>query len=147
MRGGRHALVTIGLQSFTSNLSSRLRKPLSMTQQDAAPGTVTAPLTVDAIMARSGVQFGTSGARGQVVAMTDQVCHAYTTGFLQHLADLGEFAPGTRVAIAGDLRPSTPRIMVACAQAVRDLGASRSIAASCRPPLWRSMPLVRAFPH
>jgi phosphomannomutase len=54
--------------------------------------------------------------------MTDYVCHAYTTGFLQHLADLGEFAPGTRVAIAGDLRPSTPRIMTACAQAVRDLG-------------------------
>lgn len=93
-----------------------------MIQQDASFSTLAAAPTVDAIMARSGVQFGTSGARGQVVAMTDQVCHAYTTGFLQHLAGLGEFAPGTRVAIAGDLRPSTPRIMVACAQAVRDLG-------------------------
>lgn len=89
-----------------------------MTQQDAQ----TTPLTVDAVMARSGVQFGTSGARGEVVAMTDQVCHAYTTGFLQHLASLGEFSPGMRVAVAGDLRPSTPRIMAACAQAVRDLG-------------------------
>ena len=89
-----------------------------MTQQDA----MLSPLTVDAIMAQSGVQFGTSGARGEVVAMTDYVCHAYTTGFLQHLTDLGEFAPGTRVALAGDLRPSTPRIMVACAQAIRDMG-------------------------
>lgn len=89
-----------------------------MTDQDA----MLSPVTVDAIMARSGVQFGTSGARGEVVAMTDYVCHAYTTGFLQHLADLGEFAPGTRVALAGDLRPSTPRIMAACAQAIRDMG-------------------------
>lgn len=88
-----------------------------MTQQ-----AVLSPLTVDAIMAQSGVQFGTSGARGEVVAMTDYVCHAYTTGFLQHLADLGEFTPGTRVALAGDLRPSTPRIMTACAQAIRDMG-------------------------
>ncbi|MDE1914532.1 MAG: phosphomannomutase [Sphingomonadales bacterium] len=80
------------------------------------------PRTVDTIMARSGVQFGTSGARGQVAAMTDYVCHAYTTGFLQHLVDLGEFSPGMRVALAGDLRPSTPRIMTACAQAIRDMG-------------------------
>jgi phosphomannomutase len=89
-----------------------------MTDQD----TMLSSKTVDAIMAQSGVQFGTSGARGEVVAMTDYVCHAYTTGFLQHLADLGEFAPGTRVALAGDLRPSTPRIMAACAQAIRDMG-------------------------
>jgi phosphomannomutase len=79
--------------------------------------------------------------------MTDQVCHAYTTGFLQHLADLGEFAPGTRVAIAGDLRPSTPRIMVACAQAVRDLGGDPVYCGFVPTPRWRFMPLVRAFPR
>lgn len=79
-------------------------------------------MTVGELMAESGVAFGTSGARGTVVAMTDRVCHGYTAGFLRYLATLGDFAPGTRVALAGDLRPSTPRILAACAQAVRDLG-------------------------
>jgi phosphomannomutase len=114
-----------------------------MTQQDAQ----TKPLTVDAVMARSGVQFGTSGARGEVVAMTDQVCHAYTTGFLQHLAGLGEFSPGMRVAVAGDLRPSTPRIMAACAQAVRDLGGEPVFCGFVPTPRWRFMLSGRAFPR
>lgn len=79
--------------------------------------------TVSSIMRQSGVAFGTSGARGLVTAMTDQVCYAYTAGFLQFMAEDGAWGPGDRrVALAGDLRPSTPRILAACAQAVRDLG-------------------------
>jgi phosphomannomutase len=78
--------------------------------------------TVAELMANSGVAFGTSGARGLVTAMTDRVCYGYTAGFLGYLAEQGEFAPGRAVALAGDLRPSTPRILTACAQAVRDLG-------------------------
>ncbi len=69
-------------------------------------------------MAESGVAFGTSGARGLVSAMTDRVCFAYVLGFLQHLAGAGEYAPGGRVAVAGDLRPSTPRIVRACVAAI-----------------------------
>jgi len=69
-------------------------------------------------MAHSGVAFGTSGARGLVASMTDNVCFAYTVGYLKHLETLGEFAEGTPVAIAGDLRPSTPRILQACAAAI-----------------------------
>lgn len=79
-------------------------------------------MTVGELMAQSGVAFGTSGARGTVAAMSDRVCHGYTTGFLRYLETLGEFAPGTRVALAGDLRPSTPRFLAACAAAVSDLG-------------------------
>ena len=79
-------------------------------------------ITVKALMQECGVAFGTSGARGLVSAMTDRVCYGYTAGFLGHMADAGEFAPGGRVALAGDLRPSTPRILAACARAVRDLG-------------------------
>ena len=46
--------------------------------------------------------------------MTDRVCYAYTHGFLQYVEDLGELAPaGQEVAVAGDLRPSTGRIMQA----------------------------------
>ncbi|POF63004.1 phosphomannomutase [Novacetimonas maltaceti] len=72
-------------------------------------------------MKQSGVAFGTSGARGLVTAMTDAVCFAYTVGYLKHLATLGEFAPGTQVAVAGDLRPSTPRILRACAAAIESM--------------------------
>ncbi|WP_338045462.1 phosphomannomutase [Novosphingobium fuchskuhlense] len=74
------------------------------------------------LMAESGVAFGTSGARGLVSAMTDRVCYGYATGFLSYVRELGEYPAGGRVAIAGDLRPSTPRIVAACIQAVRDLG-------------------------
>ena len=62
------------------------------------------------LMSRSGVTFGTSGVRGEAVAMTDRICFAYTAGFLQHLRDEGEFGPGKRVALAGDLRSIKGRI-------------------------------------
>ena len=78
--------------------------------------------TVRALMSESGVAFGTSGARGLVSAMTDRVCYGYTQGFLRYLHEIGEFAKGSEVALAGDLRPSTPGILTACAQAIRDAG-------------------------
>jgi len=81
-----------------------------------------AQITVRDLMTESGVAFGTSGARGTVIAMTDRVCYGYTRGFLSYLAGIGEFPAGGRVALAGDLRPSTPRILAACARAVRDSG-------------------------
>ncbi|MFA4875146.1 MAG: phosphomannomutase [bacterium] len=70
------------------------------------------------LMGSSGVAFGTSGARGKVEDMTDRICFAYTAAFLQHLEDVGGLLPGTQVAIGGDLRPSTARIMLAVAKAV-----------------------------
>jgi phosphomannomutase len=80
--------------------------------------------TVRDLIEESGVGFGTSGARGLVSAMTDRVCYGYTSGFLSYLGEIGEFAPGREVAFAGDLRPSTPRILRACAQAIRDAGGA-----------------------
>jgi len=77
---------------------------------------------ISKLMAESGVAFGTSGARGPVVAMTDAVCFAYAAAFLQHMASVGEFAPGMQVALAGDLRPSTPRILAACVGAIQAQG-------------------------
>ena len=79
-------------------------------------------LTIDALMQHSGVQFGTSGARGLADAMTDRVCYAYTAGFLGYLAFRNEFKPGTEVAIAGDYRASTPRSMAAAAGAIASCG-------------------------
>ncbi|MFZ1538779.1 MAG: phosphomannomutase [Chromatiaceae bacterium] len=74
------------------------------------------------LMAQSGVQFGTSGARGLAVEMTDRVCYTYTVGFLQYVAAIGALQLGGEVALAGDYRPSTGRILAACSQAVADLG-------------------------
>ena len=74
-------------------------------------------------MARSGVAFGTSGARGLATAMTDQVCYAYAKGFLQYLESIGEIKrAGERVAVGGDFRPSTDRVMAAVCRAADDMG-------------------------
>ena len=76
-------------------------------------------------MARSGVAFGTSGARGLATAMTDQVCYAYTKGFLQYLEGIGELkCAGERVAVGGDFRPSSDRVMEAVCRAAEDMGYS-----------------------
>ena len=73
-------------------------------------------------MDQSGVAFGTSGARGLVARMTDEVCYSYTRGFLQYLEQKGDIQRGGRVAVAGDLRSSTPRIMRAVMKAIADHG-------------------------
>jgi len=73
-------------------------------------------------MNRSGVRFGTSGARGLAADMNDMVCYVYTRGFLQHLESTGDMAKGIPVAVAGDFRPSTDTIMAAVAAAVSDCG-------------------------
>jgi phosphomannomutase len=80
-------------------------------------------ITIQELMARSGVAFGTSGARGLATAMTDAVCYAYTRGFLQYLESIGELhRAGERVAVAGDFRPSSGRVMEAVCRAAEDLG-------------------------
>ncbi len=71
------------------------------------------------MMQSSGVGFGTSGARGLVSQMTDEVCAAYAAAFLSVIRL--SFTV-TRVALGMDLRPSSPRIVAACAAALRDAG-------------------------
>ena len=80
-------------------------------------------IKIQDLMISSGVKFGTSGARGLADDMTDFVCYIYTRGFLQYLESIGELKKGrTEVAIAGDLRPSTDRIMQAARRATDDMG-------------------------
>ncbi|MCP4313993.1 MAG: phosphomannomutase, partial [Bacteroidetes bacterium] len=79
-------------------------------------------VSIHRLMSESGVGFGTSGARGLVEAMTDQICYTYTVAFLQHLETAGQLTESHFVALGGDLRPSTPRIMQAVAKAVTGLG-------------------------
>lgn len=79
-------------------------------------------MSVADLVQSSGVAFGTSGARGLVSAMTDQVCYGYAAGFLAYLTSQGLWKRGGSVALAGDLRPSTPRMLAACALAIEDMG-------------------------
>jgi phosphomannomutase len=80
-------------------------------------------VSIRELMASSGVAFGTSGARGLATAMTDLVCYTYTQGFLQYLESIGELKrAGEFVAVAGDFRPSTDRIMLAVCRAAADMG-------------------------
>ncbi len=79
-------------------------------------------INIDQLMIASGVQFGTSGVRGLVKDMTDKVCFAYVTGFLQYLQAEQLITTGSKVGIAGDLRSSSPQIMNAAAAACIELG-------------------------
>lgn len=77
-------------------------------------------VSIGKLMKESGVGFGTSGARGLVVQMTDFVCYAYTKAFLLHCEK--EHPSEKILAIAGDLRPSTGRILSAVACAAKGIG-------------------------
>jgi phosphomannomutase len=70
--------------------------------------------------------FGTSGLRGLITDITDLEAYVNTRGFLDYLATVGEARPGTEVAVAGDLRPSTDgperSILRAVVRAVSDAG-------------------------
>ena len=54
-------------------------------------------------MDASGVRFGTSGVRGLVADMSSEICFAYASAFLNATS-----ADSGRVALAMDLRPSSP---------------------------------------
>ncbi len=71
------------------------------------------------LMDKSGVTFGTSGARGLVVNMSDEVCAAYASAFLSVISQSFSVS---RIALGMDLRPSSPRIVAAVAAALRDRG-------------------------
>jgi phosphomannomutase len=70
--------------------------------------------------------FGTSGLRGLVTDITDLEAYVNTRGFLDYLVSIGDALPGTPVAVAGDLRPSTDSpersVLRAVARAVTDAG-------------------------
>jgi phosphomannomutase len=76
-------------------------------------------IAIQELMDTSGVRFGTSGARGLVADMTGEVCFAYTSAFLKAIS-----ATSGSVALAMDLRPSSPEIAAACAAAIQHAGLS-----------------------
>ena len=65
--------------------------------------------------------FGTSGLRGLVKDITDIEAYINVKAGLRYLLSSGDIHAHSKVVIAGDLRPSTDRIMRACVQAILDL--------------------------
>ncbi|MFT5716072.1 MAG: phosphomannomutase [Oleiphilaceae bacterium] len=68
---------------------------------------------------QSGIQFGTSGARGLVTQFTTNACAAFTHAFIACMKQQFTF---TQVAIAIDNRPSSPAMAQACVKALEQLG-------------------------
>ncbi len=83
-------------------------------------------LHISRLMSDSGVKFGTSGARGLVVDMSDLVCFAYTLAFVQYtllaVAQGQKKQSFDRVAVGYDLRNSSPRMASAVRRAIEHAG-------------------------
>ena len=71
------------------------------------------------VIKESGIQFGTSGARGLVTQFTANVCAAFSHAFISCTQTEFTFK---QVAIAIDNRPSSPAMAQACTKAVQQLG-------------------------
>ena len=72
------------------------------------------------------LSFGTSGLRGLVKDITNLEAYINARGFLDHLLESGDAAPGQAVCVGADLRPSSDGpgrcILRAVARAVEDAG-------------------------
>lgn len=87
------------------------------------------------------VRFGTSGVRGLVASMSDDICYAYTQAFLRTLP-----AGARSVAVGHDLRPSSPRIAAACLQAIADAGLTAVFCGAVPTPAVAHYCAVHAMP-
>ncbi len=72
----------------------------------------------------SSLKFGTSGLRGLVSELPDDVCFAYASAFLQWMQQAHDLKQSDLVLIGYDLRDSSVRIANACMAAVRAMGMS-----------------------
>jgi phosphomannomutase len=72
------------------------------------------------------LKFGTSGLRAPAADLTDLECYLNICGFIDFLkntaAENGGIQDGAEIFLAGDYRPSTPRIMQAIGKAIEDSG-------------------------
>lgn len=71
------------------------------------------------VIKNSGIQFGTSGARGLVTQFTHEACSAFTHAFLSSIKSKFNFC---QVAIAIDNRPSSEFIATVCIDAIKKQG-------------------------
>lgn len=71
------------------------------------------------VIKQSGIEFGTSGARGLVTDFTPEVCIAFTYSFIAVMKSSYRF---NQVALAVDNRPSSYGMAMACAAALETMG-------------------------
>ena len=71
------------------------------------------------VISQSGINFGTSGARGLVVDFTPEVCTAFTLSFLDAMKKSYEFK---KVAVAMDNRPSSSEMAASICGDIKSLG-------------------------
>lgn len=71
------------------------------------------------VINQSGIEFGTSGARGLVTDFTPEVCFAFTCAFISVMKLSYSF---NQVALAIDNRPSSYDMAMACATALKAMG-------------------------
>ena len=75
--------------------------------------------TIEEIISKSGIKFGTSGARGLVKDFTSEVCTAFTQSFLDSQKNEFSFK---KVAVAMDNRPSSPEMSAVICSSIKALG-------------------------
>jgi phosphomannomutase len=68
------------------------------------------------------LSFGTSGLRGLIADMTDLECYINTRGFIAFLEQHHNLFKPCKIALAGDLRDSTPRLLSAVNKGIIDSG-------------------------
>jgi phosphomannomutase len=73
-------------------------------------------------LAMSSLKFGTSGLRGLVTELSDEVCFAYSTAFIKHMKAAHGIASDAVVLVGYDLRSSSPQMAAACMAAVKQAG-------------------------
>lgn len=81
---------------------------------------------------KSNIKFGTSGLRGLVEAMTEEICYAYTIAFLQLLKK--KYNPFNALVLGHDLRPSSPKISSFIVSALNHMGVNVIYAGSQPTP-------------
>lgn len=82
------------------------------------------------------VAFGTSGVRALVTALNADVIDVYIQAFMQRMRAARGVAPGSRVAVGMDLRPSSPAIAAAvCKSLARQGHAATFLGALPTPAL------------
>ncbi len=75
--------------------------------------------TIKEVISQSGINFGTSGARGLVTDFTPQTCTAFTLSFLDTMKKSFTF---NKVAVAMDNRPSSPDMAASICAAIASCG-------------------------
>lgn len=72
----------------------------------------------------SSLKFGTSGLRGLVTELGDDICKAYTIAFLRQMQGQHGVAADGLLLVGYDLRSSSPHIAAACIEAALSFGMS-----------------------